>query len=161
MNLNHSYRVERLCMGHCDTGEATHLNEKAVVQAFATLAMGVEQLLAGMPHSVSTLTTRYTQDGLDIRVASLWDSATVRHLVASVVSDVNTSSPGLNLSVISRPAAAGARVQSIAVLPSEQIDGFGLPAPVAEEDALIPLHMSAAAAASHGAVDCASLRLAA
>lgn len=159
MTLNHSYRVERLCLGHCDTGDSAPLTEKTAAQAFATLAMGLEQLLGSMPHSVSTVTTRYTQDGLDIRVASIWDSATVRHLVASVVSDVNIASPGLNLSVISRPAAGVARVQPIAVLPLERVDRFGLPATVAEDVHAFAL-LRAMAPASHGAVDSEELRLA-
>lgn len=156
MTLNHSYRVERLCLGHCDTGDSAPLTEKTAAQAFATLAMGLEQLLGSMPHSVSTVTTRYTQDGLDIRVASIWDSATVRHLVASVVSDVNIASPGLNLSVISRPAAGVARVQPIAVLPLEQASGFTVPAMPAG-DSFAPL--LAMAPASHGTADSEGLRL--
>ena len=126
--MNHSYRVERLCLGQCDsTGEAFPPTEKAVAQAFATLSIGVEQLLGSMPHSVSTVATRYTQDGLDIRVGSTWDSTTVRNLVASVVADLNVASPGLNLSVISRPAAAAAGAKAILVPTPNQASGLAVP----------------------------------
>lgn len=159
MNPTHSYRVERICIGHCDgTGDTAPLTEKAAVRAFATLAMGVEQLLGSMPQSVSAIATRYTQDGLDIRVGSLWDSATVRTLVASVVSDLNVASPGLNLSVISRPAAVAAPAQPIGLPASEKATGLALPA-AAAADEFAPLH--AMVPASRIVVDSEGLRLAA
>ena len=161
MNPTHSYRVERICIGHCDgTGDTAPLTEKAAVRAFATLAMGVEQLLGSMPQSVSAVATRYTQDGLDIRVGSLWDSATVRNLVASVVSDLNVASPGLNLSVISRPAAVAAPAPALGTLTAGQASGFTVQmTPEAGKDAFAPRH--AMTPASHGAINSKGLRLAA
>lgn len=124
--MNHHYRVERLCIGQCGAGDdACALTEKEVTQAFATLGLGIEQLLGRMPGSVSSVSTRYTQDGLDIRLHSGWDGATVRNLVTSVVVDVNAGHPGLNLSVITRAvqAPAAAAPTRVAALPIDMPGG--------------------------------------
>lgn len=104
--MNHSYRIERLCTGQCSAGEASALSQKEVTQAFTTLRMGIETVLGRMPQAVSGISTRHTQDGLDVRLHSSWDGTTVRNLVSSVVADVNAGHPGLNLSVITRPLQA-------------------------------------------------------
>jgi hypothetical protein len=153
--MNHSYRVERICIGHCDgAGDASPLTEKAAVRAFATLAMGVEQLLGSMPHSVSAVATRYTQDGLDIRVDSPRDGTAVRNMVASVVSDFNLASPGLNLSLISRPAAVPKPA------PASVFAVRATQAAAAAEDAFAPPPHTMVAA-SQSAADSEGLRLAA
>ena len=105
--MNHVYRIERLCLGQTDTNESTPLSERAVHRAFKALQQSIEQKLERMPRTVSKVFTHYTQDGLDVRVNSVWDSLTIRNLLASVVSDINGGNFGLNLSLISKASTGG------------------------------------------------------
>lgn len=147
--MNHVYRIERLCLGQTDTTEICDLSEKAVRRAFSALQLGIEQQLGRMPRTVPSVFTLFTQDGLDVRVHSIWDSLTIRNLLASVVSDVNVGNPGLNLSLISKASTGWA--------PSLE-EACRLPLTIpAVNDQLAALHP--VGAATNGVVDTERLHL--
>lgn len=140
----HTFRIERLCIGHSGWEDEFFQTEKEVNRAFANLGMVIEQLLTSGPMSASRVSTLFTIDGLDVRAESPRDAVTIRNLVASVVSDVNVAHPGLNLSLITRTTLGGNSAQRPSPLLVEVAEDSVSPISV-DEDEQAPLAFVVAA----------------
>lgn len=141
----HTFRIERLCIGHIGSEDECFQTEKEVNEAFINLGMVIEQVLRSGPMLASSVSTLFTLDGMDVRADSPRDALTIRNLVASAVSDVNVANPGLNLSLITR-SMGGKYVQRPSPPGVEVADDFASPISVDGDD-LAPLANSAAASA--------------